>query len=57
MDAGIGVNKDAFGSETLGSVVGDGIAKVEAAVLSGVEIDLAIVLQAGGEAAPSPQSR
>src|SRR5208337_792271 len=50
VDAGIGVNEDAFGGETLGTVAGDGIAVVEMTMLAGVELDLAIVVEAGGKA-------
>src|SRR5712692_9977459 len=49
VDAGIGVNEDAFGGEALGAVTGDGVAMVEMATLAGGELDLAvIVVEAGG---------
>jgi hypothetical protein len=41
VDAGIGMNEDALGCETLGAVTGDGVAVVEVRMLSGVELDLA----------------
>jgi len=50
VDAGIGVNEDAFGGEALGTVTGDGIAVVEMTVLAGVELDVAIVVEAGRKA-------
>ena len=50
VDAGIGVNKDAFGGEALGAVTGDGVAVVEMPMLTGVELDLPVVVEAGGEA-------
>ena len=51
VDAGIGVNEDAFGGEALGAVAGDGVAVVEMTMLAGVELDLPVVVEAGGEAA------
>ncbi len=48
VDAGIGVNEDAFGGETLGAVTGDGIAVVEMTMLLGLKFDLAVVVEAGG---------
>ena len=51
VDAGIGVNEDAFGGEALGAVTGDGVAVVEMTMLAGVELDLAVVVEAGGNAA------
>ena len=50
VDAGIGVNEDAFGGEALGAVTGDGIAVVEMTMLARVELDLAVVVETGGEA-------
>jgi hypothetical protein len=44
VDAGIGVNEDAFGSETLGAMTGDGIAVVEMTMLARVELDLMIIV-------------
>ena len=49
VDAGIGMNENAFGSEALGAVASDGIAVVEMTMLAGVELDLMIVVQAGGD--------
>ena len=51
MDAGVGVDEDALGGESLGAVAGDGIAVVEMAMLAGVELDLAVIVEAGGNAA------
>ena len=51
MDAGIGVNEDAFGGEALGAVTGDGVPVVEMTMLAGVELDLPVVVEAGGETA------
>lgn len=51
MDAGIGMNENTLGGESLGAVAGDGIAVIEVAMLSGVELDLSTVVQAGREAA------
>ena len=50
VDAGIGMNEDALGGKTLGAVAGDGVAVVEMTMLAGVELDLAAVVQTGGEA-------
>ena len=35
VDAGVGVNENAFGGEALGAVAGDGIAVVEMTMLAG----------------------
>ncbi len=51
VDAGVGVDKDAFGGESLGAVAGDGVAVVEMTMLAWVELDLAIVGEARGETA------
>ena len=51
VDAGIGVDEDAFGCESLGAVAGDGVAVVEMSMVTGVELDLPVVVEAGGEAA------
>ena len=50
VDAGVGVDEDALGGEALGAVAGDGIAVVEVAMLFGVELNLAVVVEAGGNA-------
>ena len=47
VDAGIGVDEDAFGREALGAVTGDGVAVVEMTMLTGIEVDLAVVVEAG----------
>jgi hypothetical protein len=46
VDAGIGVNEDAFGGKALGAVTGNGVAVVEMTMLVGVEFDLAVVVEA-----------
>src|SRR6202051_1180540 len=50
VDAGIAVNEDAFGGKPLGAVTGNGVAVVEMTMLDGVEFDLAIVVEADGQA-------
>ena len=50
MDTGIGVNENAFGGEPLGTMTGDGIAVVEMTMFVGVEFDLAVVVEADGQA-------
>ena len=47
VDAGIGVDEDAFGGEPLGAMAGDGIAVVKVAVLPSIEFDLAVVVETG----------
>src|SRR5208283_4568155 len=44
--AGIRVDQDAFGGESLGTVAGDGVAVVKMTVLDGTELDLAVVFEA-----------
>ena len=51
VDAGIGVDEDPFGGESLRAVAGDCIAVVEMTMLARVELDLAVVVEAGGDAA------
>ena len=51
VDACIGVYKDALRGEALGAVAGDGVAVVEMAMISGIEFDLAIVVEASGNPA------
>ena len=50
MDAGIGVNEDAFGGRALAAVTGNGVAVVEMTMPVGVEFDLAVVVEADGQA-------
>jgi len=50
VDACIGVNEDAFGCKALGAVTGNGVAVVEMTMLVGVEFDLAVVVEADGQA-------
>jgi hypothetical protein len=49
VDAGIGMNEDALGGKTLGAVAGDGIAVVKMTMLAGVELYLAVVVEASRE--------
>jgi len=51
VDAGVGVDEDALGGETLGTVAGDGVAMIEMTVLCGVEFDLAVAVETGGNEA------
>ena len=51
MNAGIGMNEDVFGGKSLRAVTGDGVPVVEMSMLTGVELDLPVVVEAGGEAA------
>ena len=46
VDGGIGVNENVFGGEALGAMAGDGVAVVEMTMLAGVELDLAVVVEA-----------
>src|SRR5580692_5459059 len=50
VDASIAVDEDAFSSESLGAVTGNGVAVVEMTMLVGVEFDQAIVVEVGGQA-------
>jgi hypothetical protein len=50
VDTGIGVDEDAFGGEPLGAMTGEGIAVVEMTMLAGVQLDLAVVVEADGKA-------
>ena len=51
MDAGIGVNEDAVSSEALGTVARNGVAVVKMTMISGVKLDLAVVVEARGNLA------
>ena len=51
VDAGIAVDEDAFSSESLGAVTGDGVAVIEMAMLDGIKLDLAVVVEASRKAA------
>ena len=51
MNFGIGLDENAFGGKALGAVAGDGVAVVEMTMLVGVEFDLAVVVEADGQAA------
>ena len=54
VDAGVGVNKDPFGRKALRAVAGNGVAVVEMTVLAGAELDLAVIVETGGEATIGP---
>lgn len=47
MDAGVGVNEDALGSEALGAVAGNGVAVIEMPMLLAIELDLAAIVETG----------
>jgi hypothetical protein len=49
VDTGVGIDEDALGGKALGVVTGDGVAVVEMTMLAGVEFDLAVAVEAGGE--------
>ena len=51
MDAGIGVNEDAVGSEALGTVARNGVAVVKMTMSSGAKLDLAVVVETRGNLA------
>ena len=51
VNAGVGVNENAFGGKALGAVTGDGIAVVEMTMISGVKFGLAVVVEARGNLA------
>jgi hypothetical protein len=50
VDTGIGVNEDALGGKALRAVTGNGVAVVKMTMLVGVEFDLAVVVEADGQA-------
>ena len=50
VDAGIGVYEDALSREALRAVTGNGVAMVKMTMLGGVEFDLAVVVEADGQA-------
>jgi len=50
VDAAIGVNENAFGGEALRAVTGDGVAVVKVTMFAGVELDVAVVVEADGQA-------
>ena len=47
VDAGVCIHKHALGGEALGAVAGNGVTVVEMAVLLGLELDLAVAVEAG----------
>jgi len=51
VNAGVGVNEDAFGSEALGAVTCDSVAVVEMALVAVVQFDLAVIVEARCDAA------
>src|ERR1700721_2561294 len=48
VDAGIGVNEDAFRGEALGTMASDSVAVVEMRMISGAKFDLAVVIETRG---------
>ena len=53
MDAGVGVNKDTFAGESLGTMACDRIAVVKVAVLGCIEFNLPMVVEPSGDVAVS----
>jgi hypothetical protein len=51
VDAGVGVHQNVLGSETLGTVAGDGVSVVEVAVVLGIEFARAVVVETDTNAA------
>jgi len=47
----IRMHEDTVRSETLSAVAGDGVAVVEVTMVCRVELDVAVVVEAGGDAA------
>jgi hypothetical protein len=45
------MHEDTVRSETLSAVAGDGVAVVEVTIVCRVELDVAVVVEAGGDAA------
>ena len=51
MNASIGVNEDALGSKPLGTVASNGVAVIEMAMVGGMELDSAVVVEPRGNSA------
>ena len=51
VNAGVGIDQNAFRGETLGTVAGNSVAVVEMAMLFGIEFDLPVIVEAGRDAA------
>ena len=51
MDAGVGVNENAFSGEALSAVARDGVAVVEVTMVGRVELNVAVVVEASGNSA------
>jgi len=49
--SGVGIDQDSFRGETLRAVAGKSVAVVEMAMLSGIEFNLPIIVEAGINAA------
>ena len=49
VNAGVGIDQDAFCGESLRAVAGDGISVVEVAMLTGVELYGPVVVESGGD--------
>ena len=51
VNAGVGVNENAFCGEALSAVASDGVPVIEMPVLGGVEVNPSVVIEPGGDAA------
>jgi hypothetical protein len=51
VDAGAGIDDDAFRCKALGAVAGNSVAVVEMAMLSGIEFDLPVIVETGRDPA------
>ncbi len=51
VDARVGMNQHALGSEALGAMAGNGVAMIEVTMFGGIEFDLAVVVEPGGDSA------
>ena len=55
MDAGIGMDEDAFRGEALGAMASDSVAVVEMTMISGAKFDLTVVSETRGNLANPAQ--
>jgi hypothetical protein len=44
VDAGIGIDQDAFGSQTLRAMAGDGVTVIEVTMFNRIEVDFTVVI-------------
>ena len=51
MDAGVGVDQDALGGESLGAVTGDRVTMIEVAMFGGLELNLPFIVEFRGDLA------